>query len=226
VRLILASASPRRAELLRAAGFEFEIVATNVDESIRAGESPQMYVRRLAADKSAAALAALKGCATDAGSGSIDVDDRPTAVAQAFRPADAIVLGADTAVVVDGDILGKPGDDADAAAMLRRLSGRRHDVMTGVSLRVGAHEVGRVEITSVEFARLTDDDVQWYVASGEGRDKAGAYAIQGLASRFIPRIEGSYSNVVGLPIASVVELLREISDTRPARSSRNRSDPD
>ena len=137
-----------------------------------------------------------------------------------------IILGADTAVVVDDDILGKPRDDEDAAAMLRRLSGRRHDVMTGISLRSGAYEVGRVEITSVEFARLTEDDIEWYVRSGEGRDKAGAYAIQGLASRFIPRIEGSYSNVVGLPVACVAELLREISSTRRAHSSPNRSAAD
>jgi len=227
MRLILASASPRRAELLRAAGFEFDVVVTDVDESIRAGESPQIYVRRLAADKSAAALAALKGCATGAAVATGAVEAREeTAVAQAFRPADVIILGADTAVVVDDDILGKPRDDEDAAAMLRRLSGRRHDVMTGISLRSGAYEVGRVEITSVEFARLTEDDIEWYVRSGEGRDKAGAYAIQGLASRFIPRIEGSYSNVVGLPVACVAELLREISSTRRARSSPNRSAAD
>jgi septum formation protein len=211
VPLILASASPRRAGLLRAAGFDFDVVVTEVDESIRAGESPQTYVRRLAADKSAAALAALTACATGA------------AVAQAFKPADVIILGADTAVVVDGDILGKPRDDGEAAAMLRRLSGRRHDVMTGISLRHGAHEVGRIDTTAVFFARVSDADVAWYVASGEGRDKAGAYAIQGLASRFIPRIEGSYSNVVGLPVASVSELLREISSTRPTRSSPHRS---
>jgi len=235
VRLILASASPRRAELLRAAGFEFEIVATNVDESIRAGESPHTYVRRLAAEKSAAAMAGyvVSGFSrTDDGGrhGALDDRDGPPKgghhVREQYVHEDVIILGADTAVVVDGDILGKPGDDADAAAMLRRLSGRRHDVMTGVSLRVGAYEVGRVEITSVEFARLGDDDVQWYVASGEGRDKAGAYAIQGLASRFIPRIDGSYSNVVGLPIACVTELLTEISGTRPARSSQNRSTAD
>lgn len=204
VRLILASASPRRAELLRAAGFEFEVAAADVNESIRAGESPQTYVRRLAAQKS---LAALKGCARRAQSAM----PSKTGVAQAFKPADMIVLGADTAVVVDDDILGKPRDDDDAAAMLTRLSGRRHEVMTGVSLRCGAYEVGRVEITGVHFVRLSADDIAWYVKSGEGRDKAGAYAIQGLASRFIPRIEGSYSNVVGLPIASVVELLTEMS---------------
>jgi len=202
VGLILASASPRRAELLRAAGFDFEVVATDVDESIRAGESPQMYVRRLAADKSSAAL---KGCAT---------------------AVNAIVLGADTAVVVDGDILGKPRDDEEAAAMLRRLSGRRHEVLTGVSLRHNAYELGRVETTAVFFAQLTNEDVAWYLASGEGRDKAGAYAIQGLASRFIPRIEGSYSNVVGLPVATVVELIKEISGTRPNCSSPNQSAAD
>jgi septum formation protein len=245
--LILASASPRRAELLRAAGFEFEIVATDVDESTRAGESPQVYVRRLAADKSAAALAAYvvsgfpavlrgAGSRTDDGAGygppegppkggrhARDVDARDVDAGDMDAlEEDAIVLGADTAVVVDGDILGKPRDDADAAAMLRRLSGRRHDVMTGVSIRHGAYEVGRVETTSVVFTALSDEDVAWYVASGEGRDKAGAYAIQGLASRFIPRIDGSYSNVVGLPVACVTELLTEISSTRPARSSPNR----
>lgn len=132
---------------------------------------------------------------------------------QAFRPADdedVVVLGADTAVVLDGEILGKPRDDEDAAAMLRRLSGKPHEVLTGISLRQGAYEVGRVETTIVHFTVLPEADVLWYVASGEGRDKAGAYAIQGLASRFIPRIEGSHSNVVGLPVACVAELLTEI----------------
>jgi len=192
MRLILASASPRRAELLRAAGYEFDVVAADVDESIRDGESPSRYVRRLAADKSAAVSSADRTCA---------------------------ILGADTTVVVDDEILAKPRDAADAAAMLRRLSGRRHDVLTGVSLRHGAYEVGRVEWTGVYVAALTDEEIAWYVATGEGRDKAGAYAIQGFASRFIPRIEGSYSNVVGLPVACVRELLTEISDTRPDRSS-------
>jgi septum formation protein len=214
MRLILASASPRRAELLRGAGYDFDIVAANVDESIRDGESPAAYVRRLAAEKSAAAAEALKGCATG-GSGS--------SVAQAFRPSETIIIGADTTVVVAGEILGKPVDDADVARMLRRLSGRRHEVLTGVSLRRGAQELGRVEATAVQFSALTDGDIAWYVASGEGRDKAGAYAIQGLASRFIPRIGGSYSNVVGLPLACVHELLTEISDTPRDRSSPNQS---
>jgi len=207
MRLILASASPRRAELLRAAGFLFDIVVADVDESIRVGESPQTYVRRLAADKTATVVSGFSRtgppeCGHNASS-------------------DAIILGADTAVVIDGDILGKPRDDVDAAAMLARLSGRRHQVMTGVSVRCGPLEVGRVEITDVDFVRLTQADVKWYLESGEGRDKAGAYAIQGLASRFIPRIEGSYSNVVGLPIACVVELIRHLSGCPPAVDGEN-----
>lgn len=186
MRLILASASPRRAELLTAAGFRFETRAVQIDERVRPGEPPQVYVRRLAAEKSAAALADIEG-------------------------HDVVVLGADTAVVVDGHILGKPVDDADAAAMLRRLSGRRHEVMTGVSLRDATAEIGCAEVTTVEFAALSDWDVAWYVASGEGRDKAGAYAVQGLGSRFVPRIQGSYSNVVGLPVAAVHALLSLIA---------------
>lgn len=186
MRLVLASASPRRAELLRAAGFVFDIRPVDVDETPRGDESPERYVRRLAAEKSAAAVGI--DAATDG----------------------AVVIGADTAVVIDDAILSKPIDDRDAEAMLRRLSGRRHDVLTGVSVRTGPQEVGRVETTGVHFAALDAADLAWYVASGEGRDKAGAYAIQGLASRFIPRIEGSYSNVVGLPVSAVFELLREL----------------
>lgn len=186
MRLVLASSSPRRAELLTAAGFTFETRAVEIDERVRPGEPPQVYVRRLAAEKSAAALAELEG-------------------------HDVVVLGADTAVVVDGHILGKPVDDADAAATLRRLSGRRHEVMTGVSLRDPTAEIGCTEVTSVEFAALSDADVAWYVASGEGRDKAGAYAVQGLGSRFVARIQGSYSNVVGLPVAAVHALLSLIA---------------
>jgi len=185
---VLASASPRRAELLRAAGFAFEIVAVDVDERVRGGEIASAYVQRLASAKSARGAATLSS-ARDG----------------------IVVLGADTTVVVDGEILGKPGDDADAEAMLRRLSGRRHDVLTGVSVRSGDREASRVETTSVYFAPLTEAAIAWYVASGEGRDKAGAYAVQGLASRFIPRIEGSYSNVVGLPIAAVADLLATIA---------------
>ena len=208
MRLVLASASPRRAELLRAAGFTFDTVVVDVDERVRVAEEAADYVRRLAGEKSAAALAlVVEGRVVQA-------DVVQADVVQAFRPAvtDApIVLGADTAVVIDGEILGKPRDDRDAAAMLRRLSGRRHEVMTGISLRSTAGERGFVETTGVYMADLREEDVAWYVESGEGRDKAGAYAIQGLASRFIPRIEGSYSNVVGLPVAAVSKLLRELA---------------
>lgn len=190
MRLVLASASPRRAELLRAAGFEFETCVVDLDERVRPGEAPEEYVRRLAMEKSARAMEIL------AGSG------------QTF------VLAADTAVVVEGDILGKPRDDRDAASMLKRLSGRAHEVVTGVSLRGPGREANRVEKTTVEVSPLGDGDIRWYVESGEGRDKAGAYAIQGLASRFIPTIHGSYSNVVGLPIAVVHALIAEIA-SRP-----------
>jgi septum formation protein len=180
VRLVLASASPRRAELLRAAGFSFDTVIVDVDERVRPGEAPGDYVRRLALEKSARALGSSR---------------------------DVIVVGADTAVVVDGAILGKPADDEEARRMLRRLSGRDHQVLTGISLRTGSAELGGVDTTAVWFAPLSADEIEWYVASGEGRDKAGGYAIQGLASRFIPRIEGSYTNVVGLPVARVAALL-------------------
>jgi septum formation protein len=217
MRLILASASPRRAELLRAAGYEFEVVAATIDESIRPNESPPMYVRRLAADKSAWAQAGTTKAAphVQAGTAEAAPHGRELFVGPRFSGAERIVLGADTAVVVDGEILGKPRDDEDAARMLRRLSGMRHEVLTGVSLRQGASEVGRVETTAVSFRALLEEDIAWYVASGEGRDKAGAYAIQGLASRFIPRIEGSYSNVVGLPVACVAELMRLLLASGP-----------
>jgi nucleoside triphosphate pyrophosphatase len=196
VRLVLASSSPRRAELLRAAGITFETCAVDIDESWHPGESAASYVRRVAMEKSQRALERLR---------LPQGDER--------RLDNLVVLGADTAVVVDGEILGKPRDRQDAALMLRRLSGRRHDVMTGVSLRAGGRESGCVENTGVYFAVLSDLDVSWYVDSGEGLDKAGAYAIQGLASRFIQRIEGSYANVVGLPVAAVCELLRTLNSS-------------
>ena len=202
MRLILASASLRRAELLRSAGYTFDVVVADVDESIREGESPATYVRRLAAEKSAAALSSVV-------SGFSRTEDGPPKGGH-DRDRDTVILGADTTVVVDGEILGKPRDDEDGRRMLQRLSGAAHQVMTGVSLRHGAYEVGRVETTTVTFRALTDEDISWYVASGEGRDKAGGYAIQGLASRFIPSIAGSYSNVVGLPVARLDELLRSL----------------
>jgi septum formation protein len=188
--LILASASPRRADLLRAAGITFEVRAANVDETPRQGEQPGAYVERLAVEKASAVAAA---------------------------EPDVPVLAADTAVVVDGHILGKPTDALDAAHMLRQLSGRRHEVMTGVCLltRLGearsADRAPRVSVstTGVWFAVLDPDEVAWYVATGEPMDKAGGYAIQGYASRFVTAIEGSYSNVVGLPVDLVYRLCSE-----------------
>ncbi len=180
--LLLASASPRRAELLRAAGFQFVVLPANADESIHTGETPEAYVRRVAEAKARAVLG---------------------------RDGEHVVLAADTAVVVDGHILGKPVDDVDAARMLRLLSGRWHLVMTGVTVASGGHMLTRVAVTAVEFAGLSDDEIAWYVSSGEPADKAGAYAVQGLASRFVTRIEGSYSNVVGLPVALVYAMLSD-----------------
>jgi septum formation protein len=192
MRLVLASASPRRAELLRAAGYTFDTLAVDLDERVYPGEPPETYVARLAGEKSSAAMQLLGRRA----------------------PHDAlVVLGADTTVVVDGEILGKPLDDRDGEHMLRKLSGRQHEVLTGVSLRTSSAERGRVVATSVYMTTLSLDDIAWYVASGEGRDKAGGYAVQGLASRFIPRIDGSYANVVGLPVSTVAELLRELAST-------------
>jgi septum formation protein len=180
--LILASRSPRRSELLTSAGIEFEVLAADIDETPRVNESPEKYVERLAIAKARAVFA--------------------------LRP-DARVLGADTTVTIDGEILGKPVDEADARRMLRLLNGRGHDVHTGVSLISAAGIQSAVDTTRVWFSKMTDEDISWYVATGEPVDRAGAYAIQGLASRFIPRIEGSYSNVVGLPVALVSSILRE-----------------
>jgi septum formation protein len=241
MRLVLASASPRRAGLLRAAGFTFETCPVDIDEAARAGETPAIYVRRLAAEKSARGSVAVHGSARNDGpagatgpakaghyvqdTGPMEeivqkkiVQEKVAIVAQ----EDIVVLGADTAVVVDGDIVAKPRDPSEAAAMLHRLSGRRHEVMTGVSLRMRGFEIGRVETTVVYFAPLSVAEIAWYVASGEGLDKAGAYGIQGLASRFIPRIEGSYSNVVGLPLHCVYELLNELGVGYPLPIIRSR----
>jgi septum formation protein len=181
--LILASASPRRADLLTAAGFLFEARSVDVDERPVDGELPATHVLRLARSKAAVAARADSG---------------------------EVVLAADTIVVVDNIMLGKPTDDADAARMLRLLSGREHQVLTGVAARRHGREVSACESTTVEFSRLDEDEIAWYVASGEPRDKAGAYAVQGLASRFVIRIDGSYSNVVGLPVACVYRLLCEL----------------
>jgi septum formation protein len=178
--LVLASESPRRAEILRQAGIPFVTRPAPVDETPIAGERPENYVRRLAGRKALAA---------SAGDGEI-------------------VLGADTTVVVDGRMLGKPADRDDARRMLRALAGRSHDVLTGVALRRGELLACDWAATRVEFAPMTERETEDYVASGEPMGKAGGYAIQGLASKHIKRIEGCYFNVVGLPIELVYRMLR------------------
>ena len=183
MRLVLASRSPRRAELLTRAGYEFEIVPADIDEHIRGAETPREHVQRLAREK---------------------------AVLVARSHAASVVLGADTVVVIDDANLGKPVDDADAAAMLRRLSGRTHVVLTGVALHAPGREWRGVESTRVTVRELTAEEIAWYVGSGESAGKAGGYAIQGLASRFVTRIEGSYANVVGLPVALVDQSLKTL----------------
>jgi septum formation protein len=180
--IILASRSPRRAELLTAAGIAFEVLAADIDESPLAAEAPDDYVERLAIAKAGAVLA--------------------------LRP-ESRVLGADTTVTIDGQILGKPVDNADAVRMLHLLSGRAHLVHTGVALVSARGIQSAVDTTRVWFDVMTDEDISWYVKTGEPVDRAGAYAIQGFASRFIPRIEGSYSNVVGLPVAMVSSILKK-----------------
>lgn len=188
MKLILASASPRRAEILRSAGLSFEIAAANVDETPLANEPPEQLVRRLALAKAEAEIHAR---ATGEG---------------------AIVLGADTIVLVGDQILGKPGTSARAIEMLRELQGREHRVITGVAVIAGASgkSLSGTESTTVWFDPMTDREIADYVATGEPLDKAGAYAIQGIASRYISKIEGDYFNVVGLPIARVWKMLRRL----------------
>ena len=182
--LVLASSSPRRAELLGAAGIAFVVRAANVDETRRKDEPPVAYVERLSRDKALA----------------VRNEDDPS----------ELILGADTTVVIADEVAGKPVDDEDAVRMLRGLSGVWHEVLTAVTLLCGEDSRVAVEVTRVKFAPLTDKEIRRYVASGEPRDKAGAYAIQGYAALFIERIEGSYSNVVGLPVRTVYELAREL----------------
>ena len=187
--LILASASPRRHELLSQAGLKFTVVAANINEDRLPNEAAAAYVQRLAEEKAQAVWNLNK---------SLDTDEDPL-----------VVLGADTCVVCDGNILGKPADSSDARRMLELLSGRTHVVMTGVAIVTGRKIVRDVEITQVTFNQLNDRKIAQYIVSGEPMDKAGAYAIQGYAARWIPRIEGCYFNVVGLPIARTVALLAE-----------------
>jgi septum formation protein len=180
--LVLASASPRRQELLRNAGIAFEVHPAHIVEDPLANEPPQACAERLAREK-ALAIARL-------------------------RPND-VILGADTVVVIDEQILGKPLDAADAARMLRLLSGHTHRVITGVCLVSRGDVAVASECTSVVMSEIAEREIADYIATGEPMDKAGAYAIQGIASRWIPRIEGDYSNVVGLPVGRVYRMLRE-----------------
>jgi septum formation protein len=185
-RLLLASASPRRAEILRAVGWPFDVSPVKLREERADEESAVAYVERLAREKAEAAAR--------------------------LYPA-RLVLGADTTVVVEDEVLEKPRDETDARRMLRRLSGRWHEVLTGVAL-VRAGQALRLTVahasTLVRFAELSDAEIDWYVATGEPMDKAGAYAVQGRAALFIEEIRGDYWNVVGLPIQLVYKLAREI----------------
>ncbi len=182
--ILLASASPRRLELLRALGLEPLVRPADVDETLRPGEDPHDAAERLARAKAAA-------------------------VAEG-APDGAVVLAADTIVVLDGEALGKPRDDDDARRMLRALRGRAHDVVTGVALSRDGRLVSGRETTEVLFAPMTDEEVDAYVASGEPSDKAGAYALQGLGGLFVERITGTPSNVIGLPFRLVRRLGAEV----------------
>jgi septum formation protein len=184
VKLVLASASPRRAELLRQLGVAFEQRPASTDEQLQAGESPADYVVRLAREKSAELQRAL-------------LDDRA-------------VLGADTVVVLDGQVLGKPLDHFDGLAMLARLSGREHRVLTAVCVRRADQVEECLSDTAVKFATLSREQCEAYLATGDAWDKAGAYGIQGLAGAFVETISGSYSGVVGLPLAQTWQLLQRV----------------
>lgn len=188
MKLLLASSSPRRMELMRAAGFDFEVVPSGIEEGPpHAGEPPRDYARRLARAKA------------------LDVAAR--------APAGALVLGADTIVAAGDEIMGKPNDPEDAARMLRRLSGRTHEVVTAICLVGAPREVLALkhEVTQVTFRALDEEEVRAYVDSREPFDKAGAYAIQGLASKFITRIAGCYFNVVGLPVPLLYATLKALA---------------
>jgi len=187
--LILASASPRRAELLRNAAIDFTVEPAHVAEQPFPNEKPVDYARRLAREKARAVFA---------------------------RNPDSAVLGADTVVVVDEHLLEKPADQRDAARMLRLLSGRMHQVITGVCLVAQCFEPTEAEITQVVFSPLSDDEIADYVQTGEPMDKAGAYAIQGIASRWVEHIEGCYFNVVGLPVSRVYRMLKAYEAAKSA----------
>ena len=185
MRLILASASPRRAELLAGSGFEFTVRPANVDERLHPDESPEQYVLRVARDKA-------------------------DAIANECRDAGSTVVAADTVVVARGEILGKPADRLDMIRMLTLLSGTVHDVFTGVVIATSDRELAAAVRTRVSFVALSPEEIDTYIPTGEPEGKAGAYAIQGYAARFVDWIDGSWSNVVGLPVATVYQMLRRV----------------
>jgi len=225
--LVLASSSPRRRELLTQAGFSFEVHPADIPENPHPNEDPIAYVTRLAREKAEAVFAELNH-RTPGGPG-LDSETwestspRPSQGAPSISrsllngwestdldPESLVVLGADTTVTLDNHILGKPENPADAARMLRLLSGRTHRVITGVAVISAAHTRVASESTAVQFLALSNEEIAAYIATGEPMDKAGAYAIQGRAARWIPRIEGDYFNVVGLPISLVSRLLESL----------------
>jgi septum formation protein len=187
-RVILASGSPRRREFLHGLDLTFEVIPADIDETPLTGESPGDYVSRLCASKA-------------------------THVAKSLSDPAALIIAADTTVTFDGRILEKPTDDADGIAMLRALSGRTHKTLTGVAVSYSGRTKHALVSTDVEFAALSDADIAWYVGTGEGRDKAGGYGLQGRASVFIKRLNGSVTNVIGLPLPELVELLGEFDVT-------------
>jgi septum formation protein len=184
-KLVLASSSPRRMELLNRAGWAHKVMVAGIDESVRPREEPAAYVQRLARSKA-------------------------EAVAEGLQ--EGLVLGADTTVVIDNQILGQPLDDEDARRMLKLLSGKWHEVLTGVALvRVGGETRVAYETTRVRFAEMSESEIAWYIASREPFDKAGGYGIQGKASLFIEEIEGDYFNIMGLPIRLVYKLAADLN---------------
>jgi septum formation protein len=201
-RLILASGSPRRRELLAQAGYIFDIEAADIDETPHANEDPRAYVKRLAEEKAQAVLAK---------HGSFH--------------GKLIVLGADTTVVCDGEIMAKPDDAAHAKLMLRKLSGRTHEVLTGIAAATRSGVLSAVESTEVVFSEIPDAELDRYCATHEPLDKAGAYGIQGYAARWVPRIEGNYFNVMGLPISRVVRLIQEACALNPSGVTSNFTNP-
>jgi septum formation protein len=203
VNLVLASSSPRRRELLTQAGFTFTVHPAHIPEDTLPDEDPIAYVTRLARQKAQAVFNELKN------------EGAPGLASETWESTNPkgeslVVLGADTTVTLDNHILAKPEDAADAARMLRLLSGRTHHVITGVAVVTATRTEVAAEVTAVRFLTLSDVDIAAYIATGEPMDKAGAYAIQGQAARWIPRIEGDYFNVVGLPLALVSTMLQSL----------------